>query len=288
VSLRQQTFALRSFIKKSVNGSLMPRLRCWSLIAVLVCALQSCALAEPVPVRHVEGTEHGFLALRTKEGRVLAVGDLFQVVRGDRVTSRLLFRFKDGSIDDETTVFSQRGYFQLISDRHVQKGPSFPQPMDLSIDVRRGQVTVRSKGKDGKEDVKSEHLDLPSDLVNGLILSIAKNIRPDTPETKASMLVATPKPRLIKLAISPAGEEPFSLVGSSRKAMHYQIKIELGGIAGMVAPIIGKQPPNIQIWIIGGEAPAFVREEGPLYQGGPIWTIQLTSPVWPDLPHSGP
>lgn len=266
----------------------MPRLRCWSLIAVLVCALQSCALAEPVPVRHVEGTEHGFLALRTKEGRVLAVGDLFQVVRGDRVTSRLLFRFKDGSIDDETTVFSQRGYFQLISDRHVQKGPSFPQPMDLSIDVRRGQVTVRSKGKDGKEDVKSEHLDLPSDLVNGLILSIAKNIRPDTPETKASMLVATPKPRLIKLAISPAGEEPFSLVGSSRKAMHYQIKIELGGIAGMVAPIIGKQPPNIQIWIIGGEAPAFVREEGPLYQGGPIWTIQLTSPVWPDLPHSGP
>jgi len=55
----------------------------------------------------------------------------------------------------------------------------------------------------------------------------------------------------------------------------------------MVAPLIGKQPPNIQIWIIGGEAPAFVREEGPLYEGGPIWTIQLTSPVWPDLPHSG-
>ena len=229
---------------------------------------------------------HGFLALRTKEGRVLAVGDLFQVVRGDRVTSRLLFRFKDGSVDDETTVFSQRGHFQLITDRHIQKGPSFPQPMDLSIDVRRGQITVRSTGKDGKEEVKSEHMDLPSDLVNGLILSIAKNIRPDTPETKVSMLVATPKPRPIKLAISPAGEEPFSLVGSSRKAMRFEIKIELGGITGMVAPLIGKQPPNIQIWIIGGEAPAFVKEEGPLYEGGPIWTIQLTSPVWPDLPHS--
>jgi hypothetical protein len=35
---------------------------------------------------------------------VLAVGDLFEVVRGDRVTSRLIFRFKDGSVDDETTV----------------------------------------------------------------------------------------------------------------------------------------------------------------------------------------
>jgi hypothetical protein len=263
------------------------RLKCSSLAAALLCALRLAAPAESIPVRHVEGTEHGFLALRTKEGRILAVGDLYQVVREDRVASRLFFRFKDGSVDDETTVFSQRGHFQLITDHHVQKGPSFPQPMDLSIDVLRGQVTVRSAGKDGKEEVKSEHMDLPSDLGNGLILSIAKNIRPDTPETKVSMLVATPKPRLIKLAISPAGEEPFSLVGSSRKAMRYEIKIELGGIAGMVAPLIGKQPPNTQIWIIGGEAPAFVREEGPLYEGGPVWTIQLTSPVWPDLPHSG-
>jgi hypothetical protein len=277
----------RFFIEKGMNGSLASRLGCWSLAAALACALNPTAAAESIPVRHLEGTEHGFLALRTKEGHILAVGDLFQVVRGDRVTSRLLFRFKDGSVDDETAVFSQRGNFQLITDRHIQKGPSFPKPMDLSIDVRRGQVTVRSADKDGKQEVKSEHMDLPSDLVNGLVLSIAKNILPSTPETKVSMVVATPKPRLIKLAISPDGEVPFSLVGSSRKAMRYQIKMELGGIEGMVAPLIGKQPPNIQIWIIGGEAPAFVREEGPLYEGGPIWTIQLTSPVWPDLPHSG-
>jgi len=235
----------------------------------------------------MEGTVHGFLVLRSTEGRVLAVGDLFQVVRRDRVTSRLLFRFKDGSVDDETAVFSQRANFQLITDHHIQKGPSFPQPMDLSIDVPSGQITVRSTGKDGKEEVKSEHMDLPPDLANGLILVIAKNIQPETPETKVSMVVAGPRPRLVKVAISPHGEEPFSLAGSHRKAMHFVLKIELGGVAGIVAPLIGKAPPEIQIWIIGGIAPAFVREEGPLYQGGPIWTIQLTSPVWPDLPRSG-
>src|SRR5258708_30777312 len=129
-------------------------LRCWSFIALLICALQPGAPAEPIPVRYVEGTVHGFLALRSKEGRVLAVGDLFQVVSGDRVTSRLLFRFKDGSVDDETAVFSQRGNFQLITDHHIQNGPSFPHPMDLSIHVPSGQITVRSTGKDGKEDVK--------------------------------------------------------------------------------------------------------------------------------------
>jgi hypothetical protein len=238
-------------------------------------------------VRHMEGTVHGFLVLRSKEGRVLAVGDLFQVVRGDRVTSRLLFRFKDGSVDDETAVFSQRGNFQLITDHHVQKGPSFPQPMDLSIDVRSGMVRIRSSGKDGKQEVTTEHMDLPPDLVNGLVLSIAKNIRPGTPETKVSMVVATPKPRLVKVVISPHGEEPFSLLGSQRKAMRFILKIELGGLTGVVAPLIGKAPPEVQIWIIGGLVPAFVKEEGPLYQGGPIWTIQLTSPVWPDLPRSG-
>jgi hypothetical protein len=265
-----------------MKGSPAERLRCWPWIVVLMIALVSCALqpsasAEPIPVRHIEGTVRGFLAVRSKEGRVVAVGDLFQVVHGDRVTARLLFRFKDGSVDDETTVFSQRGNFQFISDHHIQKGPSFPQPVDLSIDVPGGQVTVARRN--GKEEVKSEHLDLPSDLVNGLILSIMKNILPDVPETKVSMVVATPTPRLVKVAISPNGEEPFSLVGSHRKATRFLLKIELGGVAGVVAPLIGKAPPEIQIWIIGGQAPAFVREEGPLYQGGPVLTIQLTSPA---------
>jgi hypothetical protein len=57
-------------------------LRYWGLVAVLLCALQVVASAEPIPVRYIEGTEHGFLVLRTKAGRVLAVGDLFQLVRG--------------------------------------------------------------------------------------------------------------------------------------------------------------------------------------------------------------
>jgi len=56
--------------------------------------------------------------------------------------------------------------------------------MDVSIDVPSGQVTVRSTGKDGKEEVKSEHLDLPPDLINGLILSISKNIRPKSRRPK--------------------------------------------------------------------------------------------------------
>jgi hypothetical protein len=93
--------------------------------------------------------------------------------------------------------------------------------------------------------------------------------------------VAAPKPRLVKVEISTLGKERFSLSDSALEATHYQIKIDLGGLAGVVAPIIGKQPPNIEIWILGGLAPTFIREQGPLYPDGPITTIELASPVWP-------
>src|SRR5438128_10976786 len=68
------------------------------------------ASAEPVVVRHVEGLVHGFLSLRSPEGAVIANGDLIQDTRGGRVTSRLVYHFKDGSLQDETAVFSQRGH----------------------------------------------------------------------------------------------------------------------------------------------------------------------------------
>ena len=51
----------------------------------------------------------------------------------------------------------------------------------------------------------------------------------------------------------------------------------------MVAPLIGKAPPNIEIWVIRGLAPTFAREQGPLYAEGPMMTIQLASPVWPEV-----
>jgi len=236
-------------------------------------------------VRHMEGTVHGFLALRTMDGKTIAAGDLIQVVQGDRLVSNLTFRFKDGSVDDETTVFSQRDNFRLISDHHVQKGPSFPHPMDVSIDASTGVVTVRSS-EDGKEKVETNHLDLEPDLANGLLLDLLKNVPTDAPETKVSYLAATPKPRLVKLSIKPGGEETFFAAGDRRRAMRFDIKVELGGVAGLVAPVLGKEPKDIHVWVLGGKAPAFIRMEGQFYEGGPVWKIELTSPVWQESKHS--
>jgi hypothetical protein len=179
--------------------------------------------AAPVAVRHTEGLVHGFLVLRTLEGNILADGDLIQVARGDRVTSRLVFRFKDGSVHDETAIFSQHRNFRLLNDHLVQKGPAFQHPIEVSIDGSTGQVTVRNTNDDGKEKVVTDRLDLPPDVANGLILTLLKNIRSECTATKVSMVAATPKPRLVKLAITPQGEEPFTIGGSGRKASHFVV-----------------------------------------------------------------
>lgn len=266
--------------------SLCTLLACATACLFAFCAGPPAAFAEPVPVHHPEGTLHGFLSLSTPGGKLLAVGDLLQVADGDRVTSHLVFHFKDGSLDDEITVFTQKGDFRLISDHHVQKGPFFPTAIDLVIDAASGQVTVRSRKKNGKEELKSEHMDLPPDLYNGLITPVAKNLNPETAETKVSMIAATPEPRLVTLSITPREAQAFSLAGQRRKALGHEIKFKLGGLAGVVAPLVGKSPPDVQIWVQGGEMPTFIREQGPTYAQGPILIIQLASPVWPRISQS--
>lgn len=106
--------------------------------------------AEMIAVRYPEGVSHGYLVLRTLDGKPIADGDSTQVARGDRVTNRMRFRFKDGSVYEQTTVFSQRGTFRLVSNRVLQKGPTFERPMETIIDATSGQVTVRYT-EDGKE-----------------------------------------------------------------------------------------------------------------------------------------
>lgn len=133
--------------ERTERGDWRPLVRTMRLGAVIACGAvlwPGPAPAEPVAVRHTEGIVHGFLVLRTLEGRALADGDLIQSARGNRVTTRLVFSFKDGSIHDETAVYSQSQRFQLVSDHLVQKGPTFPQPLDMLIDGVTGRRTGRA------------------------------------------------------------------------------------------------------------------------------------------------
>jgi hypothetical protein len=195
------------------------------------------------------------------------------------LTSRLIYRFKDGSIDDDTAVFTQNGTFKLVSDHRIQKGPMFPKPTELTIKAQTGEVIVRYK-ENGKEKVEATHMDLPDDLSNGILLDVVKNIPAEAEETKISYVAATPKPRLIKLSLRSDGTEGFHSAGRLNHAHRFVIHADLGGIMGLVAPMLGKSPADSYAWVSGDEVPAFIRSESAVYLGGPVLRTELASPVW--------
>src|SRR5438128_5190485 len=210
----------------------------WFRMLAVLLACRSLT-AEQVPVRHMEGLMHGFLALRTLDGKRLADGEMTQIAEGDRVSSRLIFRFKDGSVYDDTTIFSQRGAFRVLSDHLVQRGPSFKQPMETSIDASSGQVTVRYKDQDGGEKILRERRDLPPDIANRLLFTLVKHIQPNVPQTTVSMVATTPKPRVVKLEILPEGEKAIASGNTKHKTVRYVVKVKIGGVAGLMARLLG-------------------------------------------------
>jgi hypothetical protein len=238
------------------------------------------AAAAPVAVRKAEGRVQTSLTLSTRDGTKLANGELIQTPGGDQVTTRLTFHFNDGSLHDETTVYTQREHFRLVSDHIVQKGPAFKRPfLESTIETASGRVKVRYTDG-GKEKAIDERMELPADLANGLIPTLLKNLSPKVATATVSMLAITPKPRLVELDLAPTGEESFTTAGTTRKAVHYLVKVEIPGVTGVLANLFDKTPPDSHVWILGGDAPAFVKSESPLYVGGALWRIDVVGPVW--------
>jgi hypothetical protein len=111
-----------------------------------------------------------------------------------------VLHFKDGSIYDDITVFSQKKDFRLISDHLRQEGKSFSSSVDCRVDVPTGNVEVTSE-KNGKRKSAQQHLQIPEDVANGLMLTLVKNILPSEPETTVSLVSESSKPRVVKLKI---------------------------------------------------------------------------------------
>jgi hypothetical protein len=121
--------------------------RCGKVALALLTLFSVNIFADVIPAKHKEGPSHRFLVVRTMEGKSIATRDLIQTVRSGRTVSRLIFHFTDGSIQDETTEFTQRDEFQLLSDHLISKGPSFTVQLESSLDTRTSQFTAHYQDK---------------------------------------------------------------------------------------------------------------------------------------------
>ena len=82
-------------------------------------------------------------------------------------------------------------------------------------------LTVRYQDDKGVQQTATDHFATPPDLANGIVPKLLMNARPDAMPQSFSLMAATPTPRMVKLLITPAGPERFTVGGSPREAMHY-------------------------------------------------------------------
>ncbi len=244
------------------------------LFSLLLLIGASALGAAPVQVRLREGTVRGFLAIRTPTGERIGHGELVQRPRGDEVENHLVLRFDDGSLHDEVTTYSQRGAFRLEAYRLTQRGPSFP-GAEVTFDRKSGRYEAKVHERIGAtEEVASGEFEMPPDLYNGMALTLLKNLPPG--QTVAGQLVAfTPRPRLLRMELSREGEDRVMFAGDPKAASRYLVNLEIGGLTGVVASVIGKSPPDLRYWLATGEVPAFVRFEGAMFLNGPVWRVEM-------------
>jgi hypothetical protein len=240
------------------------------------------AAAEPIAVRFVEGVSHGFLTLRTADAAQIASGDLLQLARRGEIESRMVFRFRDGSVLDETVVFTQQRVFVMKTYRLSQRGPAFAEDTEITLERASGKYRVKTTAhKDGVETVLDGVLEMPADTYNGMVLTVAKNLAKGASET-IHVVAFTPEARLVPVELSPAGVHKVLVGELTKSATRYVFKPKPGPWLSVIANVLGRMPPDSHAWILTDEVPAFVRFEGPLHPAGPLWRIELTSPRWPD------
>jgi len=245
---------------------------------VLVLLLRAWTVeAAPIAVRMPEGFSHGFVDFYDGEKKI-GHGELVQFPRGATIENRLTVAFDDGSLYDETVVFTQKRVFALQSYHLIQRGPAFPETTDVTFDdsghyrARIGKMGENEEAADGQTDV-------PTDVYNGLASTLMKNLEPG--ETgEVHLLAFTPKPRLLEAKLVPEGEERFGVGTTKRVATRYRMVLHVAGLTGLAARLIGKDPPDVSYWIARGPSPTFVRFEGPLSAEGPVWRAELGGPRW--------
>jgi len=215
------------------------------------------------------------MVARSENGTVIARAEFTETVQGNEVTMRLTYHFVDGSIDDETTTYRQQGTFQLMRNHHIQQGPFFSKPVDFEVEAATGTATSRTADKDGKIHVDSAHFDLPDDLANGFVGTLLLNVPPNTAPFRVCILAPVFGGRLIRILISPEGQQPFQKAGQPVEATVFRIHPELGGILGAIATLLDLQPKDVMVWILEGDRPAVMRVVGQLGGFGPVVSSEL-------------
>jgi hypothetical protein len=115
---------------------------------------------------------------------------------------------------------------------------------------------------------------MPADLYNGMALVALKNLPPGE-IVRARYAAFLPKPRLLRMELRREGEDRVTFAGSPKQAARFLVNLDIGGLTGVLASLVGKTPPDLRYWLVLGDIPAFARFEGAMFLNGPVWRVEM-------------
>ena len=162
--------------------------------------------------------------------------------------------------------------FRLLAYKLIQKGPSFPEASEVSFDRASG----RYRAQTGIDEPVEGTLEMPEDLYNGMTGMLLRNL-PASTTAGGHIYAFTPKPRLLRSTMRPEGEDKYFVGDTSHTATRYLVTMEIGGLTGVVASVLGKDPPDLRFWISTGTRASLLAVPGRDVPEGPDVADRLVS-----------
>ena len=198
-------------------------------LCTLLIGITSMAEAEPIAVRFTEGTTHGYLSLKTEQGRQIAHGELVQRTRGKRVEANLLFYFLDGSVHDEKVTFSQHRLFRMEKYFLKQTGRflSYSARSQELIERQEHSPFVLGQPVDLKFHVTGRSA-LPDDVYNGMIVTLLKNLTTRSRAQRFNMSPSHLNQSCIHFKLTPTHRLNVKMGARSKPVTQYVLEPKVG------------------------------------------------------------
>jgi hypothetical protein len=242
------------------------------LAVALGIVLETSALA--VKLTSLEGSLHGFPALREPDGKKLADGEFAQWLEAQRLHVKLTYQFADNRRIEEIAEFRQTS--ELIQEkwswRELREGKLFRR-FEVDFGNRRANA-AKQEGQELKSWSETVNVEPGQTFAGfGFVLAI-KNLRERLiagEKIELKTVGFTPRPHSVAVEISHAGLEQMRMSDRTLRGDRFIIRPKIPRIAQLFINV-----SDTYLWLVNPVPAGFLRMEGPLLEpGDPVVRVDL-------------
>jgi len=220
------------------------------------------AAGDPIRLAWQEGDVAGTTAILAPDDHVIGMIEYRQVRRGERLSSRRIARFTDGSSDEDEAEAIVGDRLEAIAGHTIVRDTDGETTVDLSIDVRGGRITGTVGRGAARREVLTEAKLPPATYWGPLVFIALKNFDANAEDGRLVFrtIAPTPTPRIFDMALTDTGPAPVEQAGITLAAHRFVLTPTFNRA---IDPIIRLIVPDATFFILPGEPPALARYAGP-------------------------